>query len=64
MSYSDMADFYNRNKDFKRYIDECAKAYGREVGYILQTRTAEQYYLSLQKGGCNARAEDNSGVVK
>lgn len=45
--------FYETNHDFKRYIDECVKTYGHDAEYMLQTRTAEEYYRSLLKGGCN-----------
>lgn len=48
-----MLKFYESNRDFKRYIDECVKTYGKDVHYMLETRTAEEYYKSLQKGGCN-----------
>ena len=48
-----MLKFYETNKDFKRYIDECVKTYGKDKFYMLETRIAEEYYLSLQKGGCN-----------
>jgi len=49
--------FYETNHDFKRYIDACVQTYGKDVHYMLETRTAEQYYLSLIKGGCNNHDE-------
>lgn len=49
--------FYQTNKDFKRYIDACVKTYGKDVSYMLETRIAEQYYLSLQKDGCNYKEQ-------
>ena len=49
--------FYQQNREYKRYIDACVKTYGRDVEYMLQTRTAEQYYISLIKGGCNHKEE-------
>ena len=54
-----MKAFYQQNKDFRRYIDECAKTYGKTVDYMLATRTAEEYYRSLQKGGCNEERGDD-----
>lgn len=50
---NDMIKFYNNNEDFKRYVDECVKTYGKDVDHMLHQRITEQYYLSLQKGGCN-----------
>lgn len=41
--------FYQSNKDFKKYIDECVKTYGRDVNYMLQTRIAESYYEYLKE---------------
>ena len=51
---NEMYQFYLKNQDFKRYIDECVKTYGKDIQYMLSTRIAEEYYKSLLKGGCNA----------
>lgn len=53
----ELVQFYETNADFKRFVDENAKGYGKDPSYILQTQTAKEYYKSLQKGGINERAE-------
>lgn len=45
--------FYNTNTDFRRFVDENAKGYGKDPSYILQTRTAREVYKEMQKGGIN-----------
>lgn len=42
-----MKEFYETNKDFERYVNECIKTYGRELDYMLQTRIVESYYEYL-----------------
>lgn len=46
---NEMLLFYQSNKDFKKYIDECVKAYGKDVDYMLQTKIAEEYYKYLKE---------------
>lgn len=41
--------FYQINKDFKKYIDDCVHTYGKDVDYMLQTRTAQLYYEYLKE---------------
>ena len=53
----ELVRFYETNADFKRFVDENAKGYGKDPSYILQTQTAKEYYKSLQKGGITERAE-------
>lgn len=48
-SKNELLLFYQNNKDFKRYIDECVKTYGKDIDYMLQTRTAESYYEYLKE---------------
>lgn len=47
--------FYLTNKDFKDYIEKCAETYDKDVPYILETKTAENVYKEMQKGGCNEK---------
>ena len=42
---------YDTNEDFKTYIDKCVKTYGKDVDYMLDTPTAQQYYLYITKQG-------------
>ena len=36
-------DYYNKNADFKRFVDANATAYNKSVEYMLQTPTAKEY---------------------
>ena len=47
--------FYQTNADFKRYVDACVTTYGHDVDYALESPIIQEYYKSLQKGGCNER---------
>ena len=49
----DMLDFYQLNDDFKRYVDACCVTYGKSLDEILESPITKEYYLSMQKGGCN-----------
>lgn len=49
----EMLDFYHKNKDFKDFIDDNMRTYNKTLNYMLSTKTAEIYYQSLLKGGCN-----------
>ena len=49
----DMLDFYQLNDDFKRYVDACCVTYGKSLDEILELPITKEYYLSMQKGGCN-----------
>lgn len=39
--------FYKNNKDFKAYVDKCAKTYNKTVDQMLQSPITEEYYLLL-----------------
>ena len=53
-----MKRFYEENADFRRFVDENAKGYGKDPSYILQTRTAQEVYREMQKGGINEQRKD------
>ena len=38
-----MNDFYNKNADFKRFVDANATSYGKSVEFMLQTPTVKEY---------------------
>lgn len=48
-SLNELLKFYESNKDFKKYVDECVKTYGKDKNYMLQTRIAESYYDYLKE---------------
>lgn len=52
-----LIDFYETNEDFRRFVDENAKGYGKDPSYILQTQTIREYYKSLIKGEINERTK-------
>lgn len=49
ITIEEMQDYYNTNEDFKRYVDECAKTYGKDVNTMLQQGITESYYLYLKE---------------
>ena len=46
---NEMLKYYESNSDFKRYVDECVKTYGKDVDHMLQQGITEQYYLYLKE---------------
>ena len=55
--YDEMCKAYYCNGDFERYVDRNAKTYNKTLKEVLQSPITEEYYKSLQKGGCNERHE-------
>ena len=53
-----MIRFYEENADFRRFVDDNAKGYGKDPSYILQTRTAQEVFKEMQKGGINEQRKD------
>lgn len=52
--------FYLENHDFQVYVNKNIQTYGRTLDQELQNPITQEYYLSLQKGGCNAKSEDRA----
>ena len=58
--YDEMCKAYYCNSDFERYVDRNAKTYNKTLKEVLQSPITEEYYKSLQKGGCNeSRAHES-----
>ena len=55
--YNKMRDAYYTNKDFRWYVDRVADTYGKTPAEVLYSPVTKEYYISLQKGGCNAGNE-------
>lgn len=53
MDVNELYKFYEENKDYRDYVDKCVKTYGKDVDYMLRTKTAEEVYREMQKGGAN-----------
>ena len=52
-----LMDEYQEDGDFKRYVDRCSVSYGKSLDEILDSPITWEYYISLQKGGCNEKHE-------
>ena len=59
MPDNEIYKFYMTNQDFKDYIDDCVRSYGRDVHYMLETPIAKSVYREMQKGGCNERRSED-----
>ena len=55
--YDDMREAYYHNDDFRWYVDRIADTYKKTPTEVLYSPITREYYLSLQKGGCNERRE-------
>lgn len=53
--YIEMLEFYENNADFKKYVDANRRTYNRTLAQELASPITQEYYKSLQKGGCNER---------
>lgn len=51
--YIEMLEFYENNADFKKYVDANRRTYKRTLSQELASPITQEYYKSLQKGGCN-----------
>ena len=51
--YDEMRQAYYNNEDFKWYVDRVAEAYKKTPAEVLYSPITKDYYLSLQKNGCN-----------
>ena len=45
---NEMLLYYESNKDFKRYVDECVKTYGKDVRHMLEQPITREYYQYLK----------------
>lgn len=52
-----LMDEYRDNEDFKRFVDKCSISYGKSLDDVLDSPITWEYYMSLQKGGCNERKD-------
>ena len=52
-----MERFYLTNYDFQIYCNKNMQTYKRGLKQEMSSPITYQYYLSLQKGGCNAPRE-------
>ena len=55
--YDEMRRAYYTDEDFRWYVDRVAETYGKSLSEVIYTPITKNYYLSLQKGGCNERHE-------
>lgn len=55
--YDEMRDAYYDDEDFRWYVDRVAETYQKTPTEVLYSPITKDYYLSLQKGGCNEKRE-------
>lgn len=53
----EMKQFLTTSEDFRNYVAKNMDAYDRTLDEELQSPITQNYYKSLQKGGCNYREE-------
>lgn len=53
--------FYEKNTDFKNYVDKCVSTYNKTLDEVFQSPITEAYKLSLMDGGCNAKNSREEG---
>lgn len=51
--YDEMSEAYYCNDDFTRYVDRNAEQYNKTLKEVLLSPITEEYFKSLQRGGCN-----------
>ena len=54
-----MQHFAQTNEDFKTYIEKNMQTYNRTLSEELQSPITQNYYESLQVGGCNHTKGDD-----
>ena len=54
-----MITFYEKNEDFRRFVDKNAEQYRKTPMFVLRTVTTQEYYLSMQRGGVNEPKQQN-----
>ena len=50
-----MKHFYLVNHDFNTFCNKNMQSYGRTLDEEMSNPITREYYLSLQRGGCNER---------
>lgn len=55
-----MQKFYLANYDFQIFVNKNIQTYGRTLDQELRNPITQEYYLTLQKRGCNAKSEDRT----
>ena len=53
-----LMDFYLTNHTFNIFVNKGCQAYSRTLQEILNDAITWEYYLSMQKGGCNEEHGD------
>lgn len=53
-----MKRFYITDYDFQIYCNKNMQTYNRTLDEEMSNPITREYYLSLQKGGCNAKRKD------
>ena len=48
-------EFYIKDHDFQVFINKGCQTYGKTPDELFQNPMVMEYYLSMQKGGCNEK---------
>lgn len=56
----DMIEFYQKSRGFAEYVDRAMFTYRKPFLDIMKDRIVREYYLSMQKGGCNEERADGA----
>ena len=51
----EMDKFMDVNEDFRNFVLLSMRTYNKKCADILKSPITQEYYRSLQKGGCNER---------
>lgn len=58
---NDMKKFLEENESFREYVAKNMDTYDRTLDEILASPITQNYYESLQPGGCNYKPEQEGG---
>lgn len=53
-----MKHFYLTDYDFQLFCNKNMQSYGRSLDQEMANPITQEYYKSLQRGGCNAKRTD------
>lgn len=57
---STIKNFYLENYDFQIFVNKNCQTYRKPLDYMLATPITQEYYKSLQKGGCNEKRKNRT----
>lgn len=58
----EMLYFYLTDHDFQIFVNKGMQTYKRTRSEVLQDSIVREYYLSMQRGGCNEKRNSDRGL--